>query len=132
MTKEARRILVERLNTDLIGPSLSDDEKIEDRPSDRYLLGILFPQNLQVPDEEDEEMEEVESGKTQDQDASPGDSVSLFRSMRPATAGVSFAVLPSTDDAPVIRAVLHRPRQGNRAEHRPDQGAGGQPHALAR
>ena len=45
---EARRLILDRLKTDLIGPSYGDEEKIDDRPSDRYLTGILFPQNFLI------------------------------------------------------------------------------------
>ena len=37
-----RDLFVERLAMDLIGPG-SPCEVISDRPSDRYLTGILFP-----------------------------------------------------------------------------------------
>lgn len=39
---DARDTLLERMKVDLIGPE-APDELISDRPTDRYLTGILFP-----------------------------------------------------------------------------------------
>ena len=88
----ARRILLERLRLDVIGPSYGGDERIHDRPSDRYLTGILFPQNVEMAVEEDEKLEDVQAGKVENADTGNSDSVSLFRSLRPSTAGISFAL----------------------------------------
>ena len=96
----ARLRLLERLKADLIGPSYGASEHIEDRPSDRYLTGILFPQNLEMADEEDEILEEVQAGKVADSDSASNKNVSIFRAMRPATAGISFA-LTHTDGVPI-------------------------------
>lgn len=100
---EARRVILHRLQTDLIGPSIGVEEEIDDRPSDRYLIGILFPQNIQVSETEDETIEKPEGGKAANQDTDSDKNVSLFRTMRPATAGISFAVLPSGNVTPSIR-----------------------------
>ncbi len=90
MGSEEREILISRLREDLIGPS-SPDELIRDRPGDRYLTGILFPQRTEMPAEEDEQLglgdDEEEDGSTAGRDT-----VSLFSTVRPATMGISFAV----------------------------------------
>ena len=95
----ARRRLLERLKTDLVGPSYGETEQIDDRPSDRYLTGILFPQKLEMADEGDEKLEEVQAGKVADADTGGSGNVSIFRSIKPATAGISFA-LSDTDGVP--------------------------------
>lgn len=102
MITEVRRILLNRLKADLIGPSYGTDEKIDDRPTDRYLTGILFPQNVSIAEEEDNELEEVQSKKA-DTEAGDGKNISIFRSSRPATAGMSFAVMSGTNAHPRIR-----------------------------
>ncbi len=88
----ARRIILERLKTDLIGPSYGQREQIEDRPSDRYLTGILFPQHLGMDKDQDGKLEEVQEGKVEHSDNTSNQNVSLFRAIRPATAGISFAL----------------------------------------
>ncbi len=47
----ARDILLERLRQDLIGPD-AVDEVIDDRPSDRYLTGILWPPSTRMTSED--------------------------------------------------------------------------------
>lgn len=125
LSVEARRILLDRLKSDLIGPSYGDDEKINDRPSDRYLTGILFPQNIKISEDEDENIEDVESGKSTNVDNNSEDGVSIFRTMRPATAGLSFALESTTDGPPTISVsvsvgtyelVDEAPQEGNSIE----------------
>lgn len=100
MDSEARQILIGRLREDLMGPS-SPDELIADRPADRYLTGILFPQRTEMPAEEDEQLglgnDEEEDGST-----SGRDTVSLFSTIRPATMGISFAVEALEGNVPRI------------------------------
>jgi len=111
---EFRRQLLERLRADLVGP-LSADEVLEaeTRPSERYLSGILFPRNSDLPDDEEEELaagEADEGGSDAASAATAG--VSLHNVKRPSTAGVSFAV----DDAakPMISlrvlGAIYKPR----------------------
>ena len=52
-----------------------------------------------MTDEEDEKLEEVQAGKVADADTGANGNVSIFRSIRPATAGISFA-LSHTGSAP--------------------------------
>jgi hypothetical protein len=63
------------------------------RPSERYLSGILFPRNSDLPDNEEEELGacEADGGET-DSESAPNAGVSLHNVKRPSTAGVSFAV----------------------------------------
>lgn len=83
-----RDTLVERLATDLIGPGDGPTEQIDDRPTDRYLTGILYPQRSTVAAEEDEGL-----GVGGDDASDTGqDGVALPRTMRPSAAGLSFAL----------------------------------------
>ncbi len=64
MSLDTRDIVRSRLRVDLIGPQ-APEEVIADRPSDRYLTGILFPIG-RVPEAEDETLGvgESEPGET--------------------------------------------------------------------
>jgi hypothetical protein len=97
-----RDLVVERLALDLIGPKDGENEIINERPSDRYLTGILFPKNLVVK-EDDQADEDAAESKGNQADTSQDRGVALFRSIRPATMGVSFAVV-SANGHPKIRA----------------------------
>ena len=99
---QARSILLERLRTDLVGPTYGEKEAIEDRPSDRYLTAMLFPQNARIAEEEDEEIEDVQSGRTTGADTDNTGGVAVSRTARPATAGISFALVGDGPSAPRI------------------------------
>lgn len=99
---QARSILLERLRTDLVGPTYGEQEVIEDRPSDRYLTGMLFPQNVRISEEEDEEIEDVQSGRTATADTENTGNVAASRTARPATAGISFALVGDGGSDPRI------------------------------
>ena len=92
-----RDLFVERLAMDLIGPG-SPEEMIGDRPSDRYLTGILFPPRTGLGADQDEDSEtagDVEGG--------PGsEAVAGANVTRPSTAGLSFALRPEAGSLPCI------------------------------
>lgn len=96
---DTRNNLEERLRADLIGP-LEDQEIITDRPTDRYLTGILFPIG-RVPEEEDESLgvgEEDDSNS-----ATPDEGAPLSASFRPSSMGISFCV---TGNSPTLSIVI--------------------------
>ena len=99
-SREARGHLLGRLKQDLIGPGGADDETLNERPSARYLTAVLYPQQSEISEEEDESIA-AENGGGGDSDAEEQDSVSLLRTFKPATCGVSFSVALSRDDAVV-------------------------------
>lgn len=76
---------------DLVGPADATVEIIDERPSDRYLSGILFPLRSELPPEEDERLEGGGEGEDND-----GEDLALPPSMRPSSAGLSFAVAGKT------------------------------------
>ena len=102
----ARRKLLERLRADVIGPSYGEAEHINERPSDRYLTGVLFPQNMEQAGQEDEKLEDVQTGKVENADPGNGGNVSLFRSVRPSTAGISFALSISNAASTTINITI--------------------------
>lgn len=99
MSQEHRDLILKRMEEDLVGP-LAIDEVLDDRPTDRYLTGILFPQRSKVPDEENEELRGGEEDAEDTTDAAP-EAIPLTNVMRPATAGISFAVRAAEEPASV-------------------------------
>jgi hypothetical protein len=88
--------LVERLRLDLMGPT-APDEVIEDRPTDRYMTGILYPQETSISVEEDDELGVAGS----DDEAAVEEAVPLISTMKPSSAGISFSVEGA---APAVQA----------------------------
>lgn len=88
--EDTRRLFVDRLNADLVGP-LASHESFPDRPSDRYLSGILFPQRTAVGAEQDDELGDHEDARD-GSGSSEHDAVRLLHAMRPAAMGLSLAV----------------------------------------
>lgn len=88
--QDVRDLILERLTQDILGPG-APDEVIEDRPTDRYLTGILFPVRSEFDVEEDDEAAEADDN----QDSGTGlDSIRAGATFRPSSAGLSFAVKP--------------------------------------
>ncbi len=87
---QARDHLLERLERDLIGPiDLGDPTEIlHDHPSDKYLTGILFPRQVAIPQEEDDNLQSADDDDTSAEEAA----VPLSQCVRPASAGISFTV----------------------------------------
>ena len=86
-----------RLTQDLVGP-LSPHEIISDRPSQRYSTGILYPRNAPIQPEEDEDGgEPVNVNEDASELTDPG--VSLHAALKPASAGLSFAMQGEGRDA---------------------------------
>lgn len=104
MSVQDRNTLLQRLQQDLIGP-FEEHEVLNDRPSDVYLTGILWPSSTRMGAEDDERLSVAGiSGNNAD---SPGDSgeqeeVSSSNIIRPCTAGISFAVSFNGQD-PVLK-----------------------------
>src|SRR4051794_27556275 len=98
---KSRDLIVSRLHSDIIGPREGPTELIDERPSARYLTGMLHPQMSEFSDEEDETVEEENGGTAGGaEDDQQQQAVSLFRSFKPATCGISFSVRStSTEDA---------------------------------
>jgi hypothetical protein len=98
-----RERVLARLVADLVGP-LSANESLADRPTQRYSTGILYPRDTQIEPQEDEdgglavnEAEDLASLQNEE-------SVSLHAALKPAAAGLSFAVrgVSTTTKPPAI------------------------------
>lgn len=96
--QDVRQHVVDRLRQDLVGPG-EDGETISDRPSDRYLTGILFPPRTQIgPDQDDE----ADAAGDAEEGGNGPEAVAASNAMRPSTAGLSFAVRPEDGSLPAI------------------------------
>ncbi len=78
---DARRLVVERLEKDLVGPDAAD-EVLENRPSDVYLTGILWPIGDRLGGEDDD------SGTGDEQEDDVPSSPGLAGQQRPCTMGL--------------------------------------------
>lgn len=100
MSAEVRENLLQRLAEDLVGP-VATDEILPDRPTDRYLTGILYPQRYPIGPEQDESLEMQDGDEEESGDGVP-DNVGLATAMRPASAGISFAARAESGTAPTV------------------------------
>jgi len=107
---EARGDLLQRLRKDLLGP-YDLEEEIRDRPSDRYLTGILYPQESEIRAEEDDDLRGAEGG---DEEAAMGpEGVPLVSTVKPSSAGFSFSLgrnpgRPASVDL-IVRCGVYKP-----------------------
>lgn len=90
---EARDIITEILEKDLIGP-VREDEVITELPTSYYVAGKLYPQEALA----DADVDGDESGLDGVLDSYDA-SISMFSQQRPSCAGITFAL--SDDDEPV-------------------------------
>lgn len=114
---EARDVLLARMKTDLIGPG-EHKEIISDRPTDRYLTGILFPPRTEVSPDEDDESAEADNPEFA---GTSLDSVKTASTFRPSSAGLSFAVRPMSSRASLKISV--KTARYRKAETEPDEDA---------
>src|SRR5688500_14413006 len=85
--KRDRDIVLERLRQDLIGPDTAE-EVVQDRTSDRYLTGILWPPTTRMSGED---LDQLGAGGDEGSEAGEEEEVPLVGAMRPSAAGLSFA-----------------------------------------
>ncbi len=87
----ANRRILERLRQDLMGP-YEEQELLDSRPTDVYITGMLWPQDSSMDGEEDDRLEvSVSEVDSNEGDATFSEQVPISSSMRPSTAGISFA-----------------------------------------
>lgn len=92
-----REVLVEALRTDLLGPA-DEHETINDRPSARYICGILYPQNKGniLPEECRDEADQ------DDEDTFSDPPVSLANVRYPSSMGLTCSVAASASSVITI------------------------------
>lgn len=93
--------ILNRLIADLVGP-LAPKEMLSDRPTQRYSTGILYPRESRIEPEDDQDgglaVNETDDSALLAEDAG----VSLHAALKPAVAGLSFAIRPSSHADPAI------------------------------
>lgn len=83
-----RQELLDRLRTELVGPN-SDSETLDERPTQRYVSGILWPIGTRVGGEEDE----ITGAGAEGEESGVSEHVApLAAAMRPSSIGLSFMV----------------------------------------
>lgn len=82
--------VVAYLNSQLTGPLGGQNEELEGNPLDRYLLGVLYPQNSDAGEVEKEE--EIESSATAEEEAEADNPISMAFERLPSSMGISFYV----------------------------------------
>jgi hypothetical protein len=92
MVSDAREPIINRLAQDLIGFD-SEDEVLHDRPVDRYLTGILYPQRTEIdPNDMDDGASEALGDDADEQ--SGNDQIPNANLRKPASMGLSFRLRP--------------------------------------
>jgi hypothetical protein len=79
--------MVARLERDLLGPGEAD-ERLEDFPLERYIVGILYPRT----DEPIDPAQDDEPREGEDEDSFPDPPVAMASARYPSSAGFTFAV----------------------------------------
>jgi hypothetical protein len=98
-----RDMLEDMVLRDLLGPAGDEEEEIEEaRVHDRYLIGMLAPNDLQMAPEEQDSLAIAEEGS---EDSGPLDiDATQTRSLNPSSMGMSFCVNP---DAPGLLVTVY-------------------------
>jgi hypothetical protein len=100
ITKEAgRKLLMDALRDELLGPEGGESEILRQRPSLRYLLGRLAPAGTRIGQEDDEGLGDVAGDSDEDHDAGSDGPISM--AMNPSSIGVSFVVDEVTSEIEV-------------------------------
>jgi hypothetical protein len=98
---QPRELVLDRLTKDLVGP-VTVDEVLGERPSDRYLLGILYPPGEEIEASEDDANRE-EPDRPGLEGPSETNDIPLYRSLRPSSLGLSFRL---RSEAPRVRLAV--------------------------
>jgi len=86
MSKVVRDKIIERLSMDLIGP-ISEDEVINNKPSDLYMTGILWPAKTEFSSADDDSATDSDSDEDDLQNTLP-----MQGQQKASSMGITFAV----------------------------------------
>ncbi len=101
----SRKLLINRLQQDLMGP-LEKNEIIEgETPEERYLMGILYPRNATMSNEEDDKMETA--GNDHDVKDESSESVPVSKNTKPSSMGVSFCTKMTDTNKDNLKIVIN-------------------------
>jgi hypothetical protein len=96
--------IIKRLKEDLIGPKNGDNEILNERPSERYITGIIFPKRTEISSDQHEQNDQVNSSSTLEDD--DDQESSIYKSFKPATCGISFAIETNTQEISLIDVAI--------------------------
>ncbi|MCX2729416.1 helicase-related protein [Saccharopolyspora sp. NFXS83] len=105
-----RDAVLNYLHDQLIGPIDGSDELLEEKPHERYLTGILYPQAPTTGNEQElagYEEELVDEGAGQLGDDNEDDPITLSGQTRPSSVGISFVATAWTPVEVGVRAGLY-------------------------
>src|SRR6266851_2036799 len=100
-----REQLQQTVVNDFIGPAGELDEELEERPRDRYLVGMLAPRSRRSNDESypaDEAGELAVASTTNTEDGKPDAGVAQKDNLSPSSFGLSFCVAGTATEIAVI------------------------------
>jgi hypothetical protein len=100
---QARDFIEDLLRRDLVGPD-RENETVEDRPLNRYLTGILYPQGMGRP------QSEVEQSAVEDPAESSNYDMNLCYARHPSSLALSFTLRPEVSDLiAYVDCAVYRP-----------------------
>jgi len=97
---DERRRMVDEIHRQLVGPADGADEIISGggKPTDRYMMGKLFPQDIDIGDDDDVEGEVDDAGNGQQGADEWTDSpIAMIYQRLPASIGISFHFRDATE-----------------------------------
>jgi len=106
MHDDIRRYLVEELKKDLVGPG-KPDEELTDSPTIHYLAGILYPSNVAVDVEEDDDANQAPSDDEDEMDSG----TLISASSNPSSIGMTFVVKNGETVSLQARAAKYTPEK---------------------
>ena len=116
-----RALLIENLRQDVLGPSSENEvlkQNVEtkegDSPLTRYLMGILYPLEAYMEQEEDDS---AEKSADEEEDSAPEASIPITSIPKPTSIGISCAIMAEADTINVEfrYGVYERPEAGTSA-----------------
>ncbi|WP_437650316.1 helicase-related protein [Sorangium sp. So ce362] len=94
---QTRQAFIEAVKADLVGPVGGERERlVRERPSDRYLTGILYPDQAELFQAEVNAEEDDDRGEASDDDGGPDVPIPMSAMRRPSSMGVSFSLRGSS------------------------------------
>lgn len=105
--RDVRAYLIEELHRDLVGPH-TPDEQFRDRPTVKYLTGVLYPAQMLVSPEEDDEGAEA---SVQDDELDIG--TLMASAFYPSSAGFTFQVDKGNQLVLKAEAARYIPKYGD-------------------
>ena len=95
MEPDGRALMVEYLQSQLVGPVAGDEEELREPPTQRYLMGTLYPQGVEAEREQEGDIQDdtgAHIGRGQHGEDMGDDPIALANTKMPSCLGLSFLV----------------------------------------